>query len=342
MMLNLTAKEIAAIKPLVVLLGPTAIGKSRVAIQVAKTMNTEVLTADSRQVYRGMDIGTDKPTIAERQGVPHQLIDLVDPDQPFNVGDYRRHAEQEIDRLHQHGKIPLVSGGTGLYIRALLRGLWSGPAADWTFRNRLSQEAKAKGQAYLYQELTKIDPVLAQRLHPHDHVKIQRGLEVYHLLGTPLSQVHHNHGFQEAPYNSVMIGLSMDRESLYKQIDDRVELEIAKGLIQETQQLIDRGFHRTLGSMKSLGYRQIAGLIAGEYSYEEAIRQLKRDTRHFAKRQMTWFRKEPAIHWVHLDKGDPSTQTASQVFLKIQPFLSGLENKVSLNKSTPTFTSCKL
>ena len=341
-MLNLTAKEIAATKPLVVLLGPTAIGKSRMAIEVAKTMNTEVLTADSRQVYRGMDIGTDKPTIAERQGVPHRLIDLVDPDQPFNVGDYRRHAEQEIDRLHEHGKIPLVSGGTGLYLRALIRGLWSGPTADWTFRNQLSQEAKAKGKDYLYQKLTKIDPVLAQRVHPHDHVKIQRGLEVYHLLGTPLSQVHHNHGFQEAPYRSVVIGLTMERESLYKRIDDRVELEIAKGLIQETQQLIDRGFPRTLGSMKSLGYRQIAGLIAGEYSYEEALRHLKRDTRHFAKRQMTWFRKEPAIHWLHIDESDPSTQTADRIFFMIQQFLSELENRGSFNQSTPTLTSCKL
>ena len=341
-MLNLTANDMAAIKPLVVLLGPTAIGKSRVAIEVAKTMKTEVLTADSRQVYRGMDIGTDKPTIAERQGVPHRLIDLVDPDQPFNVGDYRRHAEQEIDRLHQQGTIPLVSGGTGLYIRALLRGLWSGPSADWTFRNRLDQEAKAEGKDYLYKKLSKIDPVLAERLHPHDHVKIQRGLEVYHLLGTPLSQVHHHHGFQEAPYRSVVIGLTMERESLYKQIDDRVELEIAKGLIQETQRLMDQGFHRTLGSMKSLGYRQIAGLLEGEYSYEEALRQLKRDTRHFAKRQMTWFRKEPSIHWLHIDKGDSTAKTVDRMSTKIQQFLSELADKGPFNQSTPTLTSCKL
>ena len=341
-MLNLTAKDISAIKPLVVLLGPTAIGKSRVAIEVAKALNTEVLTADSRQVYRGMDIGTDKPSMAERQGVPHRLIDLVDPDQPFNVGDYRRHAGQEIDRLHQQGIIPLVSGGTGLYIRALIRGLWSGPSADWSFRNRLSQEAKTKGKAYLYQELTKVDPVLAQRLHPHDHVKIQRGLEVFHLLGTPLSQVHHQHAFQETPYHSMIIGLSMDRETLYKHIEDRVELEIAKGLIHETQQLMDRGFHRTLGSMKSLGYRQIAGYLAGEYSYGEAIRQLKRDTRHFAKRQITWFRKEPAIKWLHINEGDPSIRTADRVLVKIQEFLFQLENRDPLNQSTPPLTSCKL
>ena len=338
-MMPLNCQDVQTLKPVIVLVGPTAIGKSRVAIEMAREMGTEVLTADSRQVYRGMDIGTDKPTIAEREGIPHQLIDLVDPDQHFNVGDYRRQAVQEIDRLHHEGKIPLVAGGTGLYIRALLRGLWSGPSADWTFRRRLVQQAKEKGDTFLYQELRKIDPVLARQLHPRDEVKILRGLEVFHLLGTPLSQVHQDHGFQEIPYRSFMVGLTMDRRSLYNRIEARVELEIAKGLLQETQELLHRGFPRTLRSMTGLGYRQFSGFLAGEYSYEEAVCLLKRDTRHFAKRQMTWFRKEPGIHWIHVGEDESSCQVADCVLRLFREFLATLENSRSASPVHPAMTS---
>lgn len=337
--MSLTFQNIQDLKPLLVLVGPTAIGKSRVAIEVAKEMGTEVLTADSRQVYRGMDIGTDKPTVAERQGVPHQLIDLVDPDQPFNVGDYRRHAVQEIERLHQLGKIPLIAGGTGLYIRAVLRGLWAGPPADWTFRNRLAQEAKEKGEAFLYQELKKVDPQLAQQLHPRDQVKIQRGLEVFHLLGTPLSQSHQHHGFQEIPYSSCIVGLTMERVSLYKRIEGRVELEIAKGLLHETQELLNRGFSRTLPSMTGLGYRQLSGYLAGEYSYDHAISLLKRDSRHFAKRQMTWFRKEPSIQWLPVDEEESPCQAADRVLGLFREFLSNLKQSDSVKPSKTVLTS---
>jgi tRNA dimethylallyltransferase len=340
-MMTLACQDIKALKPVVVLVGPTAIGKSRVAIEMARKMGAEVLTADSRQVYRGMDIGTDKPTIAERQGVPHQLIDLVNPDQLFNVGDYRRHAVQEISRLHQQGKIPLIAGGTGLYIRAVLRGLWSGPAADWAFRHRLTQEAKEKGETFLYQELMKVDPQLAQQLHPRDHVKIQRGLEVFHLLGTPLSQSHQRHGFQDVLYPSFMVGLTMERESLYKRIEARVELEIAKGLLQETQELLNRGFSRTLRSMTSLGYRQFSGYLAGEYSYDEAVCLLKRDTRHFAKRQMTWFRKEPSIQWLPVDEDEPSGQVADRVLVQCDEFLSKPKDSKSARFSQTACTPCE-
>ncbi|UCE64849.1 MAG: tRNA (adenosine(37)-N6)-dimethylallyltransferase MiaA [Nitrospirota bacterium] len=339
--MTLTCQDIQALKPVIVLVGPTAIGKSRVAIEMAKELGTEVLTADSRQVYRGMDIGTDKPTIAERQGIPHQLIDLVDPDQHFNVGDFRRHAVQEIARLHQQGTVPLIAGGTGLYIRAVLRGLWSGPTADWTFRHRLTQEAKEKGEGFLYQELMKVDPQLAKQLHPRDHVKIQRGLEVFHLLGTPLSQSHQRHGFQEILYPSFMVGLTMERESLYKRIEARVELEIAKGLLQETQELLTRGFSRTLRSMTGLGYRQFSGYLAGEYSYDEAVCLLKRDTRHFAKRQMTWFRKEPSIHWQHIDEDEPSGQVANRVLVLFREFLSNLKRSDSVKPPNTVLTPCE-
>jgi tRNA dimethylallyltransferase len=308
-------------KPVVAIVGPTAIGKSRIGIEVAKILHTEILTADSRQVYREMNIGTDKPTLAEQQGIPHRLIDLVDPDQAFNVGDFRSHATLEISRLHHQGILPLVIGGTGLYIRALLRGLCPGPPANWLIRNELAQEAKIQGPDFLHKKLQQVDPDLAQRLHPNDQPKIQRALEVYQILGIPLSGLHRQHQFEDTPYPSLVIGLRMNRQALYRRIETRVEWEIHKGLVQETQSLMDRGYQRELGSMKGLGYRQFSGYLAGEYSYEEAVRLLKRDTRHFAKRQMTWFQKESGIHWITLEDSDFPDQAVSKIVDSIEKFM---------------------
>jgi tRNA dimethylallyltransferase len=312
-------------RPLIVVVGPTAIGKSRVAVRLAQALGTEVLTADSRQVYRGMDIGTDKPTPEERQGVPHGLIDLVEPDRAFNVGEYRRLALSEIDRLSGDGRIPLVVGGTGLYVRALVRGLWEGPAADWSLRERLMQEAGREGGAeHLHRELARVDPDSAGRLHPHDQVKIIRALEVHHLSGRPLSEAHRTHAFTDATFAPLLVGLTQERDALYRRIEERVDSQLAKGLVQETQRLLACGYGRHLGSMKGLGYRQIAGYLAGEYAYEEAVRRLKRDTRHFAKRQMTWFRKEPDITWLSIDESEPIERVSVRILELIQRFLSDL------------------
>ena len=308
-------------KPIVAIVGPTAIGKSRIGIEVAKALHTEILAADSCQVYRGMDIGTDKPTIQARQEIPHRLIDLVDPDCPFNVGDFRRHAIQEISQLHKQGLLPLVIGGTGLYIRALLRGLCPGPPANWSIRQALTQEASERGWLFLHEKLQQVDPDLAQRLHPNDQPKVLRALEVYQSLGIPLSKVQQEHQFQESPYPSLLIGLTMERQILYRHIEARVEWEIEKGLVEETQRLMQKGYSRSLGSMKGLGYRQFSGYLDGEYSYDEAVRLLKRDTRHFAKRQMTWFRKEPGIHWMTLDESDSPVTVAKRILEAIDDFL---------------------
>ena len=324
-------------KPVVAIVGPTAIGKSRIGIEVAKTLKTEILTADSRQVYRKMDIGTDKPSFQEQQGIPHRLIDLVDPDQSFNTGDFRRHAIQDITRLHGEGLLPLVIGGTGLYIRTLLRGLCPGPPANWRRRKELTQEARMQGGAFLYNKLQQVDPDLAGRLHPNDQPKILRALEVYEILGTPFSKIQQQHQFQESQYPFLLIGLTMERQALYRRIESRVEWEIEKGLVQETQHLLDRGYHRNLGSMKGLGYKQFSGYLDGEYSYEEAVRLLKRDTRHFAKRQMTWFRKEPGIRWIAIKESDRPDQTAQQILDGIEDFLHDLA-KTSY-PTTPLTTS---
>lgn len=308
-------------QPLIALVGPTAVGKSRYAVQLAKILKTEVLAADSRQVYRGMDIATDKPSSAEREGIPHRLIDLVDPDVPFNAGDYRRQALVEIDRLHLEGRIPLIVGGTGLYVRVLLGGLCEAPPADWTFRRELEAQVSKQGSASLHDELRNLDPAAAEQVHPHDAVKIIRALEVRRVTGRSLSTLHREHGFATGLFRPLVVGLTTNRESLYRRIEQRVERHLARGLVQETGRLLAQGYGRSLSSMKSLGYRQIAGFLEGEYGYEEAVRRLKRDTRHFAKRQMTWFRKEPAIRWVWVGDGDPEETIVQRILVHVSMFL---------------------
>src|SRR6185295_16583570 len=314
----------SGVRPVVVIVGPTAVGKSQVGIHLAQAWGTEVLTADSRQVYRGMDIGMDKPTLEERQGVPHRLIDLVPPDQPFNVGEYRRQALMEIERLHREGRIPLIVGGTGLYVRALLRGLWEGPPADWDFRRTLEREASAHGPDILHRRLVEVDPESAERLHERDLVKIIRALEVHHLLGRPLSEAHRRHAFAERLFTPLVIGLIRDRPALCRRVDERVEAQLDKGLVEETRRLLGRGYGRHLGSTKGLGYHQIAGYLAGEYGFDEAVRRLKRDTRHFAKRQMTWFRKEPGIQWICVQEGEQPATVAAQISQRLRDFLRSL------------------
>jgi len=278
---------VSAHRPLVVVLGPTAVGKSRVAVQVARHFSTEVLTADSRQVYRGMDIGTDKPTMAERGDIPHRLIDLVDPDDSFNAGRYRQAAVAEVNRLHAARQLPLVVGGTGLYIRTLVRGLCPAPPADHQVRAELLTIAPDRR----YAELVRVDAETARRLHPHEEAKVIRALEIHRLTGEPMSVIHRRHAFENAPFAPLLIGLDRPKDQLYRRIEERIDWQLANGVVEETRALLDRGYGRELGAMKGLGYRQVASHLAGDYDYEAMVQRFKRDTRHFAKRQMTWFRK---------------------------------------------------
>lgn len=312
-------------RPIVVLVGPTAAGKSALAVQLALALGTEVLAADSRQVYRGMDVATDKPTVAERCGVPHGLIDLVNPDEPFNAGLYRRHADREIARLHDEGKLPLIVGGTGLYVRALLGGLCEGPQSSLPLRAALEAEANRIGAEALHRRLAALDPVSAARLHPNDRVKVIRALEVHAQTGRPLSEFQQRHGFAARPFATLLIGLMRDRPDLYARIERRIDHMLERGLVEETKRLLARGYDRNLGSMKGLGYKQVAGYLAGEYGYEEAVRRLKRDTRHFAKRQLTWFRKEPGIQWLSLARDADGATVVGPALALIRRFLSGVQ-----------------
>lgn len=300
--------------PWFILVGPTAVGKSAVAERLASAVGTEILVADSRQVYLGMDIGTDKPSAAARARVPRHLIDLVPPDGPFSAGIYKRLAEAQIDRLSQEGKPVFIEGGTGLYIKTLLYGLWDGPPADWDFRDRLLQEEHEKGEGTLHRRLAAVDPAAAERIHPRDLPKLVRALEVYHRVGRPISEVHAAHRFSERPKGDYfLVGLRREREDLYRRIEQRVESQIANGLIEETARLLSAGFAPQLPSMRGLGYKQMSRYLRGEQTREEAIATLKRDTRHYAKRQMTWFRADPKIEWIDLTENEGPEETFERI-----------------------------
>ena len=269
-MASLTEAQVRR-KPLVVILGPTAVGKSRVAIEVAKRLETDILTADSRQVYRGMDVGTDKPPVAARQGIVHHLIDLVDPDEPFNAGLFREHATRLIQALHQRRRLPLIVGGTGLYVRILLQGLCDAPPSDPTVRARLCEEAREQGRDHLYARLVAADPVTAAKLHPRDASKIIRALEVHHLSGVPISSFQAGHGFAERPFSALVIGLNREREHLYRRIEERIDWQLTNGLLEEARDLLARGYRRHGPALTGLGYRQVAAYLAGEYDCHRRV-----------------------------------------------------------------------
>lgn len=325
-MVRLTESVLAS-RPLVVLVGPTAVGKSDIGLRLARALETDLLTADSRQVYRGMDIATDKPTAAQQQEVPHRLIDLVDPDESFNAGQYRDLALQEIERLYEERRLPLIVGGTGLYVRTLIHGLCDAPRADQAFRASLLQKAQGQGRYFLHAELAQVDPELAARLHPHDEVKIVRALEVFHLSGRRLSDVQQQHRFAEHPFSVLMIGLNRERAPLYRRIDERVESMFARGVVEETAHLLAKGYGREAGAMKGLGYQQVAGYLAGDYDRGEALRLLQRDTRHYAKRQLTWFRKEPGLQWRLLGEQDAPEDVAGGLMEVVRSFIRNLEQR---------------
>lgn len=279
---------------LVIIVGPTASGKSRLAIELAERFNGEIVNADSRKVYRYMDIGTAKPPVEDRTMVPHHLIDIVDPDEDFTVAKFREEAVKAIHDIHEWGRNIFVVGGTGLYIKALIGGLFKGPGADEGLRNELRREAELQGADYLYQRLKEVDPEAASCIHPHNMVRVIRALEVFYLTDRPISSFQKEHGFLESPYKTLKIGLIKDRDALYRDISARVDRMVAIGLVEEVKGL---NYPSTLKSMQGLGYREIMGYLHGKYTLEEAVRLLKRDTRRYAKRQLTWFRKDREIQW---------------------------------------------
>jgi len=283
---------------LVVITGPTASGKSSLAMELARQFGGEIINADSMQVYRGMDVGTAKVTIMERRAVPHHLIDVVDPDEAFNAAIYRSLAMPLLSELHTREKMSFVVGGTGLYIKTLLGGLFPSPASDQDLRERLHREWEELGSASLHERLKSLDPESAQKIHPNDKLRVIRALEVIHQTNKPLSTLMRNHGFGDHSFRALKICLYMDRERLYDRIDQRSAEMIEAGLARETEALLAKGYSPDLKPMKSLGYRHMVRFLKGEWGLDEAILQLQRDTRRYAKRQLTWFRADPEMLWL--------------------------------------------
>jgi tRNA dimethylallyltransferase len=301
---------------LIVILGPTGVGKSLAAMRVAEALDGEIISADSRQIYRQMDIATAKPGPEALTRVAHHLLDIIEPDETFSAGRYGEMARQAILRLYESGKTPVVVGGTGLYIRVLLYGLWQGPQARWDLREQLLEEERALGPGHLHEKLARMDPEAALRIHYRDLAKTVRALEVVLLTGIPLTQHHEEYRSRVKRLSAghcVMIGLRRDREDLYRRINRRVDEMVDSGLVKEVESLLRRGYREDLPSMRGLGYRQMAGYLKGRYSLEGAIALIKRDTRRYAKRQMTWFRKEPHVRWIDLAPEDEVQKISEKV-----------------------------
>lgn len=281
----------------VVIAGPTACGKSSLAVELARSTGGEIVNADSMQVYRGMDIGTAKPTEKERQGVPHHLLDVVDPDETFNAALFLSHAEPVVERLYRRGRPCFLVGGTGLYIRALEGGLFQCPPVPRALRERLRREWDLLGGAALHRRLAGLDPGGARNIHPNDRVRILRALEVVELTGEPFSQRAGRHGFGEQRFRMLKICLHRERRELYRRIEQRAEGMMRRGLVEETEGLLNRGVGPELKPMKALGYRHAVSYLRGESGIEETTERLKADTRRYAKRQLTWFRGDPGWSW---------------------------------------------
>ncbi|MDI6704006.1 MAG: tRNA (adenosine(37)-N6)-dimethylallyltransferase MiaA [bacterium] len=288
-------------KTIVVIGGPTSVGKTQVAVALCERFGGEIVFADSKKIYKGMDIGTSKPSEEIKNKVRCHLIDVVLPSSNFSVADFKQLAEEKIDEIHNRGRLPFLVGGTGLYIKAIVKGLFPCRASSQKIRNELNNKAKEFGTEYLYNELCKVDREKAREINPQDLRRISRALEVYYLTGKPIS-FHQRHNTKPAAYHSIMIALYRDRKELYNRIEERVDRMIEEGLRDEVKGLLEEGYNEDLVSMEGIGYKQIIGYLKGEYTMDHAIYLIKRDTRRLAKRQLTWFRGDTDYRWFHADQ----------------------------------------
>lgn len=284
--------------PLLILCGPTAAGKTALALELAHKFGLEIISADSRQVYRGMDIGTAKATPEEQSLVPHHLIDVVNPDQDFTVAQFAELAHAAIADIFRRQRRPALVGGTGLYIQILTEGLIDAPGADAGLRRELLARDSAEGPGSLYRLLQETDPETAQRLFPRDVVRIVRALEVAQLTGQPLSEWQRQHGFSDRPYRTLKLAVTPDRDELYRRIDRRVDAMFAAGLLEETRALLAQGYAAESKAMQTIGYREATACLRGETTEDETIAAIQLATRRYAKRQLTWLRRDKSIIWV--------------------------------------------
>lgn len=313
--------------PLIIIAGPTAIGKSDVAFELAKRLNTEIISADSMQVYRYFDIGTAKPSAERRKEIHHHLIDIVNPDEDFSAGEFNERAFEIAKELNRKGKIPLVTGGTGLYIKALIENLACGIKKDNEIRERIKREFEAMGEKAMYERLRKIDPSAASKIHPNDRYRIERALEVYYSSGKLISEFHK----EDKKKWSVVSGqwsveerknrfkvkyfvFNMDRKLLYKRIEERVDGMISAGLLYETEKILKMGYDKNLKPFQCLGYLQMIKYLDGKMDFDSAVQEIKKETRRFAKRQLTWFRGVKDAIWIDISEIGDIKETSTQIY----------------------------
>ena len=288
-------------KRVLLIVGPTASGKTQLSFRIAERCNGEIVSADSRQVYRYMDVGTDKPAKTELERIPHHCIDIRNPDEYFSAGEYARIARSIIQDICSRGRIPIVVGGSGLYIRAVVDGVFSGNYRNPRIRERLKKEADAMGVESLHKRLFEVDSQAAEKIHPNDMRRIIRALEVYEITGLPISKIQ-KEKTEPADFDPLFWGLRWDREVIYRRINERVDRMMESGLVEEVQKLREMGYGLQHNGLDSVGYKEVIEYLDGQSTLEDTVQQIKQNTRRFAKKQMTWFRRDKRIHWIDVQE----------------------------------------
>ncbi len=315
-------------EPLIILTGPTAVGKTALSVRLAKAVGGEIISADSMQVYRHMDIGSAKITKEEMEGIPHHLIDVLNPDEEFNVTTFQQLAKKAVEEIYSRGRIPIVAGGTGFYIQALLYDIdFTENGEDTSIRDELEALGREKGAGFLHEMLKDIDPESAEEIHANNQKRVIRAIEYYRQTGEPISEHNKRERQKKSPYDFLYYVVNTDRNILYERIDRRVDLMVQQGLVKEVEQLKAMGCTRDMVSMQGLGYKEILDYLQGASTLEEAVYILKRDTRHFAKRQLTWFKRERDVKWLNLpDFGNDQEKVLEKILQDINE-MYGLEKK---------------
>lgn len=308
-------------QPLIVVVGPTASGKTKLSIELAKAYNGEIISADSMQIYKGMSVATAKPTANEMEGIKHYLIDFLEPETEFSVADYVRLAREAIDDIASKGKIPVIVGGTGLYINSLIDNVkFDDTCSNTAIRDELYAIAKEKGNNYLWNELLKIDPLTAEKVHENNLSRVVRAIEVFRETGVPISQHKINSRAEESPYEPVMIGLTFkDRNKLYEKIEKRVDIMAQQGMVDEAREIYSN--HKASTAHQTIGYKELIPYLENNATLEECLDKIKLETRHYAKRQLTWFRRDERIKWFEIDE-----------FVNYKKFLEKVKNYVAKTK----------
>jgi tRNA dimethylallyltransferase len=311
---------------LLVLIGPTAVGKTKLSIELAKKYNAEIISGDSMQIYKHMDIGTAKIQSAEMEGIPHHLLDIKEPDESFSVAEFQQLVREKITDIHKRGKLPMLVGGTGLYIQSVIYDYqFSETCSDDAFRNELEEKARQRGNEYIHNLLKQIDPKSAERIHPNNVRRVIRALEVFHCTGRTTSEYQQNQE-QELLYNVALIGLTMNRDKLYERINLRVNLMLEAGLVEEVKTLYDQGL-RDVQSIQAIGYKEIFEYIDGLVTLDEAVENLKQNSRRYAKRQLTWFRNKMDVAWFDMTERDSYSK-------KMNEISSFIEGKLTIKANT--------